>query len=336
MDPDPHALHELLSLYYLKFDLSEYPTDQEIETLRYETKYLLASFYPIRLVSCLVEYHVLQYNSTKVGVYYMKNNQIHNWENSNQPFILYFHGGEFAFGNIDIDTYSGYECHLSKYQNMLIVHVEIRQVYQFLFNVDFNIHQRLIGMSDASGGMLWIYLLQWIVSNNKPVPQGVVLHSPWSHLDFTEENLYDYRDNILSVQLALNLRKIALGKTTYWFELTNEQVKKINQKRNAFEGFPPLYIHVTAGTNEILILIGEIRRMVKKINLASGQVILDEGIGLMHTYALFHMWIFKGKCVRQNIRKWIHVILPMHVRSTLNMAEIETNSQNIRKPGLCT
>ncbi|CAF3835634.1 unnamed protein product [Rotaria magnacalcarata] len=234
--------------------------------------------------------------------------------------------GGFVFG--DIDTYSGFECHLSKYQNMLIVHVELRhvpeysleeiiqnviQVYQFLLNVDFNIHQRLIGMGDSSGGMLWIYLLQWIVSNNKPVSQGVVLHSPWSHLDFTEENLYDYRDNILSVQLAFNSRQVALGKTTYWFELTDEQVNKINPKRNAFEGFPPLYI-----------------------TAADGQVILDEGKGLMHTYPLFHMWIFKGKCIRQNVRKWIHVTLPIHMRSTLNMAEIETNLQNIREPGLCT
>ncbi|CAF4041994.1 unnamed protein product [Rotaria magnacalcarata] len=251
MDPDSHTLHELLSLYYPKLDLSEYPTDQEIETLRYETKYLLASFYPTRLVSCLVEYHVFQYNTT--------------------------------------------------------------EAYQFLLNVDFNIHQRLIGMGDSSGGMLWIYLLQWIVSNNKPVSQGVVLHSPWSHLDFTEENLYDYRDNILSVQLAFNSRQVALGKTTYWFELTDEQVNKINPKRNAFEGFPPLYI-----------------------TAADGQVILDEGKGLMHTYPLFHMWIFKGKCIRQNVRKWIHVTLPIHMRSTLNMAEIETNLQNIREPGLCT
>ncbi|CAF2163894.1 unnamed protein product [Rotaria magnacalcarata] len=235
-------------------------------------------------------------------------------------------GGGFVFG--DIDTYSGFECHLSKYQNMLIVHVELRhvpeysleeiiqnviQAYQFLLNVDFNIHQRLIGMGDSSGGMLWIYLLQWIVSNNKPVSQGVVLHSPWSHLDFTEENLYDYRDNILSVQLAFNSRQVALGKTTYWFELTDEQVNKINPKRNAFEGFPSLYI-----------------------TAADGQVILDEGKGLMHTYPLFHMWIFKGKCIRQNVRKWIHVTLPIHMRSTLNMAEIETNLQNIREPGLCT
>ncbi|CAF3963282.1 unnamed protein product, partial [Rotaria sp. Silwood1] len=69
---------------------------------------------------------------------------------------------------------------------MLILHVDFRlapeysleqtiedviNVYKVLLDSDSNIHRRLIGMGDSSGGMLWIYLLQWIISNNKPLLQ---------------------------------------------------------------------------------------------------------------------------------------------------------------------
>ncbi|CAF4406815.1 unnamed protein product, partial [Rotaria sordida] len=84
-----------------------------------------------------------------------------------QPIILYFHGGGFVFG--DIDTYSCFECHLSKSLNMLILHVDFRlvpeysleetiedviNIYKILLDADSNIHRRLIGMGDSSGGML--------------------------------------------------------------------------------------------------------------------------------------------------------------------------------------
>ncbi|CAF4766174.1 unnamed protein product, partial [Rotaria sp. Silwood2] len=83
--------------------------------------------------------------------------------------------------------------------------------------------------------------------------------------------------------------------------MTDEKLSKISPKDNSFEGFPPLYI--TAGTNELAI--DAIRDMTEIIRLSGVKVILDEGEGLMHTYALFHLWSLQGRCAQEKIRQWL-------------------------------
>jgi acetyl esterase/lipase len=328
MDSDSKALDELILLYHPPLHLSENLTYNEIEMLRYHSERMLTGLHPARSPSCLVEHHIFQYDDNNiVDMYSIQHDQLDNWKDSDLPLILYFHGGGFVFGGIN--TYSGFECHLSKDLNMLILHVnfllapehplastieDVIGVYRVLLAVDPNIHQRLIGMGDSSGGMLWIYLLQWIVSNNKPVPQAVVLHSPWPSLDFLDINFALSTNGYLSVGLAFNLRQLAIGKDIDWFELTDEERRQLSPEDNLFQGFPPLYI--TAGTKEIFI--DEIRQMTKKIRLAGVEVILDEGEGLMHTYALFHLWSSKARCVQQKIRQWIQVQLLMNKKSRWN------------------
>ncbi|CAF4642987.1 unnamed protein product, partial [Rotaria sp. Silwood2] len=246
---------------------------------------------------------------------------------------LYFHGGGFVFG--DIDTYSGFECHLSKSLNALILHVDFRlvpeytleetiediiNVYKFLLDVDSNIHRRLIGMGDSTGGMLWIYLLQWIISNNKPIPQGVVLHSPWPNLEYLDRIARFHTDGYLSLKLAYSLRQLVIGKDTYWFEVTDEELSKISPKNNSFEGFPPVYI--TAGTNEIAI--DAIRDMTEIMRLSGVKVMLDEGEGLMHTYALFHLWSPQGRYAQEKIRQWTREQLLIGLQSTSKTNSIIT------------
>ncbi|CAF4030876.1 unnamed protein product, partial [Rotaria sp. Silwood1] len=191
-DADSKALVELILAYDPGLNLRDDLTNNDIEEFRYHSKQMLTALFPARSSSCLVQHHIFRCNTNKVNIYSIRHQDINDWKCSNQPIILYFHGGGFVFG--DIDTYSRYECHLSKSLNMLVLHVDFRlapeysleqiiedviTVYKVLLDVDPNIHRRLIGMGDSSGGMLWIYLLQWIISNNKPVPQGVILHSPW-------------------------------------------------------------------------------------------------------------------------------------------------------------
>ncbi|CAF4016487.1 unnamed protein product, partial [Rotaria sordida] len=193
-------------------------------------------------------------------------------------------------------------------------------IYKILLDADSNIHRRLIGMGDSSGGMLWIYLLQWIISNNKPIPQGVILHSPWPNLEYFD-NVRFSTDNYLSFRLVYNLRQLIIGKDADWFEMTDEQLSKISPKDNSYKGFPPLYI--TAGTNEISI--DEIRDMTNKMKLSGVEVILDEGEGLMHTYALFHMWSPQSRCVQEKIHQWIRKQLLIGMQSKSNVNRLTTN-----------
>lgn len=326
-DADSKAFNEIISLYYPRPDLSRNVTNNEIESFRYHSKRMLTALHPTKSPSCLIDHRLFHLNANQIDLYYIQHNQIDDWRSSKQPLILYFHGGGFVSG--DLDTYAGFECHLSKDLNMLVLHVNFRRVpenslktivedavnaYQFLLQEDPDIHRRLIGMGDSSGGMLWIYLLQWSISNNKPVPQGVVLHSPWPNLDFLNINFDTYTDNYLSGRLALNLRQLVIGKDNDWFRLSDEEKNKISPNNVSFQGFPPLY--VTAGTNEIFI--DAIRKMTTKIGSVSIDVILDEGQGLMHNYALFHLWSSESRCVQRRVRHWVQDQLLINTNSKRN------------------
>ncbi|CAF4193762.1 unnamed protein product [Rotaria sordida] len=168
--------------------------------------------------------------------------------------------------------------------------------------------------------MLWIYLLQWIISNNKPIPQGVILHSPWPNLEYFD-NVRFSTDNYLSFRLVYNLRQLVIGKDANWFEMTDEELSKISPKDNSYKGFPPLYI--TAGTNEISF--DAIHDMTKKMKLSGVEVTLDEGEGLMHTYALFHMWSPQGRCVQKKIHQWIREQLLIGMQSKSNVNRVTIN-----------
>ncbi|CAF3398859.1 unnamed protein product, partial [Rotaria sp. Silwood2] len=125
----------------------------------------------------------------------------------------------------------------------------------------------------------------------------------------------------LSLKLAYNLRQLAIGKDTNWFEVTDEELSKISPKDNSFEGFPPVYI--TAGTNEISI--DAIRDMTEKIRLSDVEVILDEAEGLMHTYALFHLWSLQGRRVQERIRQWIGEQLVIEIKLKSKINTVTTN-----------
>ncbi|CAF1241851.1 unnamed protein product, partial [Rotaria sordida] len=153
MDPDSKALYELISLYHPQLDLSESLTKNDVEKFRYHSKRILTALFPAKSSPCLIQHHILQYNTNQINMYYIQHEKIDDWKCSNQPIILYFHGGGFVFG--DIDTYSCFECHLSKSLNILVLHVDFRlvpehsleetiedviNIYKILVDADSNIH----------------------------------------------------------------------------------------------------------------------------------------------------------------------------------------------------
>ncbi|CAF3426453.1 unnamed protein product, partial [Rotaria sp. Silwood2] len=94
-------------------------------------------------------------------------------------------------------------------------------------------------------------------------------------------------------------------------------------KDNSFEEFPPVYI--TAGTNEISI--DAIRDMTEKMRLSDVEVILDEGEGLMHTFALFHLWSPQSRCVQEKVRLWIREQLVIGIQSKSKSNRVTTSPE---------
>ncbi|CAF4601587.1 unnamed protein product, partial [Rotaria sp. Silwood2] len=144
-------------------------------------------------------------------------------------------------------------------------------------------------------------------------------------LEYLDKIARSHTDGYLSLKLAYSLRQLVIGKDTYWFEVTDEELSKISPKNNSFEGFPPVYI--TAGTNELAI--DAIRDMTEIMRLSGVKVILDEGEGLMHTYALFHLWSPQGKYTQEKIRQWTREQLLIGLQSTSKLYSIITDEMCI-------
>ncbi|CAF1203458.1 unnamed protein product [Adineta ricciae] len=314
MDPDSKALEEMMMLFYPQLALSNNITVDEVEVFRKRAKHMFTNLYPNRPSTCMVKPHVFQYNGNSVRIYFIQHNKLNDWEDPDTPLILYLHGGGFVFG--DIDLYVGVECDLSKRMNMLVIHVEfdlapehtvdkilvdITNVYKILLHIDPNIHQRLVGMGDSSGGMLWINLLQWMISNNISVPQGIVLHSPWPSLNFDHID-YSKRSMIyLTIDMMFKFRQLAIGEEKVWSNLSQEEKHKYSPIDGLYQGFPPLYI--TVGTRDICI--HEVYRMTDFALDQGVQITLKALDGMMHAYPLFHLWSTKVQCVQEDILRWM-------------------------------
>jgi epsilon-lactone hydrolase len=306
ISPEMEALNELIGLYYPHLILHEYSTYNDIVMFRHHTRRMLNSLYPSRLSTCTIEQHSFRYDDRSVSVYFIQNGDIIDWKNSNRPLILYFHGGGFVSG--DNETYFGFECHLSKSFDMLLIHVDYRlvpeqslrqtineliDVYRVLLTIDSHIYQRLIGMGDSSGGLLWIYVLQWLVENKQSVPRTVILHSPWTNLEFNEINTSMTNNFYMSFTMAFALREFIVG--------MNTDILPMNLNENVFQAFPPLLI--TTGTRDVFM--NEIQTLTNRIKRSGGTVQLDVSRGSMHAFALFHRWLPEARCMQRKVNRWI-------------------------------
>ncbi|CAF4702194.1 unnamed protein product, partial [Rotaria sp. Silwood2] len=71
--------------------------------------------------------------------------------------------------------------------------------------------------------------------------------------------------------------------------------------------------------------IDAIRDMTENMRLSGVEVILDEGEGLMHTYALFHLWSPQSRYTQEKIRQWTREQLLIGIQSKLKMDSVTTS-----------
>ncbi|CAF3162544.1 unnamed protein product, partial [Rotaria sp. Silwood2] len=73
------------------------------------------------------------------------------------------------------------------------------------------------------------------------------------------------------------------------------------------------------------IAIDAIRNMTEAMRLSGVEVILDEGEGLMHTYALFHLWSLQSRYAQEKIHRWTREQFLIGMQSTSKMNNIIIN-----------
>jgi epsilon-lactone hydrolase len=316
------ALEAIVRLSHPPFYLRSKANYSEVVRFRQTAKERLRSFWPRRHETC--QFNQLRFDDgdQQALAYSIRAATNDEWKVKNQQVLLYIHGGGFVFG--DFQLYSGYECYLSREYNVTVIHVEYRlvpehsiqsaiddvvTVYKSMLTADPDIHQRLIGMSDSSGSLLWLRLIQILVADGLPCPRALILHSPWVDFSFADivfDRHSQQKRLLYTLELLIHLRQQAMPGLGFivGMQIPNDytpRLKQINPVEYSFRGFPPIY--VTVGTEEVcytdaLLLEGLIRDN-------HGQITIEKGNGLMHTYSMFHLWAPEARTSQKSIRRFI-------------------------------
>ncbi|CAF4622169.1 unnamed protein product, partial [Rotaria sp. Silwood2] len=73
--------------------------------------------------------------------------------------------------------------------------------------------------------------------------------------------------------------------------------------------------------------IDAIRDMTENMRLSGVEVILDEGEGLMHTYALFHLWSPQSRYAQEKIGQWTREQLVIGIQSKSKTNRVTTSRE---------
>ena len=217
-----------------------------------------------------------------------------------------------------IAGHGGVECHLSERFNMTILHVEYRLIPEHPLSaaVDDTIAlygailrrnispSQIIFMGDSAGGGLALLTMQALLARHIPVPQAIILLSPWADLSITGES-YTRNEKIDAMLRTEYMKWI----TRHLFNSNHSELTlydaRVSPMFGSFRGFPPMYINV--GTAEILE--DDSKGIVQKATEAGVDVTFEEGLHLMHVYPLFFPFYPEARQTLNNIQQWIRNVL---------------------------
>ncbi|UJR20365.1 hypothetical protein I4U23_023497 [Adineta vaga] len=263
---------------------------------------------------CQIDKEVFVHDDHSIDAFWV-NNPSRNFQKDTDKVLLYFHGGGYLFG--DINTYGGFECHLSKLFNVTVIHLEYRlcpehalpaavedavSIYRALLTHGVSPSQIMI-MGDSAGGGLSLLTTQALLTHQLPVPRGVIVLSPWADLSTSSESYtrnkntdvmlrFDKKEWLIEQLLGSNPSKLPADHPFY------------SPLFGSFKGFPSLYINF--GTAETLE--DDARKVLEKAKAANVDVTFEEGIGLMHVYPMFFGYFPEARHTLDNIHKWMQKI----------------------------
>ncbi|CAF0864763.1 unnamed protein product [Adineta steineri] len=260
---------------------------------------------------CSINKEIFDYDQHSVDAYWI-NYPSKNFQKKSDKLLLYFHGGGYMVGNIQV--YTGYECHLSKLFNMTVLHLEYRlcpeyplsaatedslAIYRALLHHNISSSQ-IIFMGDSAGGGLALLTVQALIAKELPIPRGIIVLSPWTDLSQSGES--HIRNKHTDVLLRFDNSNWLMNQL---FDSNQTELSADNAIFSplfgSYEKFPPMYINV--GTAEILE--DDSRRLWKKAKEANVDVTFEEGLHLMHAYPTFFLYCPEAQSTLNNINKWI-------------------------------
>lgn len=204
------------------------------------------------------------------------------------PIVLYLHGGAY------INAFNAYQwrfmdrlaretgCRVVAPAYHLAPWTDYRQAYEDLSGLyrDLRAGQpdaRVMLMGDSAGGGLALGLAEYLVKEGDPLPERLILFSPWVDVSMDNPDIADY----VAVEPILHLDLVTVH-GQYWAGDADTHFWMVSPLFGDMAGLPPVTIY--CGTREILypdiLLAGE------KLEAAGVDVSLNVYRGMNHDFPL--------------------------------------------------
>ena len=202
--------------------------------------------------------------------------------------VLYAHGGGYVTGKLDYARILASKFALATGFTVISFNYSLapEHSYPAAFNDAMNVWDYLTENSfspdhifvagDSAGGNLALCLAQKLMSDNRPLPRGLLLLSPWTDMTGTAPSydIYKDRDPILTREYVLEAAK------AYLPEGSDPKDPVFSPLFGRIKGLPPVFI--MAGRNEILL--DDSIRLRDRIVEEGGRAILDIEESGWHVY----------------------------------------------------
>lgn len=232
----------------------------------------------------------------------------------NFPIILYFHGGGYVFGGLDASWQIPSQ--LSRIANVNILSVNYSHapenpypaalddavsMYEYLITSQSVDPKKIVVSGSSAGGGLALALLLKLRDENKPLPAGAVLFSPWTDLTFSGNSLETNKQKDPEL-LESDLRTLA---SIYGGSTRKCKLPYISPVFGDFQGFPPLL--VDAG--EIEILRDDSARLVENAQEAGVEIHYKEWKDMPHVFHYLYAHIPEPNQAFQRVADFLKKVI---------------------------
>ncbi len=202
--------------------------------------------------------------------------------------VLYAHGGGYTSGGLGYArvlavklavatgfvTYS-FEYRLAPEHPYPAALSDAMEVWEHLITQQYR-PDHVFMAGDSAGGNLALCMVQRLLEEDRPIPKGLLLFSPWTDLTGTAKSYEDNEDQdpVLSKKYVMDAARAYIAETGEPGEA------RFSPLFGRLEGLPPALI--MAGRNEILL--DDSIRLYEGITQAGGRAVLDIEENGWHVY----------------------------------------------------
>lgn len=212
--------------------------------------------------------------------------------------LMYLHGGGYVFGGLDSHRDLGWR--LAEASGMRVLMVDYRlapenpfpaavedatQCYRWLIDEGFDPGKMVVG-GDSAGGGLAVASLVNLKNLGVPMPNGMILLSPWVDVSVSGDSVEKNEDSDAMLSRAA-LEKFA----GFYMDGRDRRAPLASPLFADLKGLPTTLIHV-GGTE---VLLSDAQRLADKLHGFSVEAALEVWPKMPHVFQLFAARVPEGK-----------------------------------------